>query len=78
MESDDEEETKEMIGERTETILEFNNYMDEHKFLQPKNNFIPKCMVPLKHSFDRNGLPFNPVFLPKDEDIEDFNIGKEK
>jgi hypothetical protein len=32
-------------------------------------------MVPLEQLFDINDIPVKPVFLPKDESVEDCNIG---
>jgi hypothetical protein len=49
--------------------------MADHKFLQLKNNFIPKGLVPLEQLFDKNDVHVKPVVLPKDENIEDCNIG---
>jgi hypothetical protein len=45
MDSEDEEEIEQEIGDEAEEILEFNNYMDEHKVLHLKNNSIPKGLV---------------------------------
>jgi hypothetical protein len=53
----------------------FRNYMADHKFLQLKNNFIPKELVPLEQLFDINDIPVKPVVLPKYETVEDCNIG---
>jgi hypothetical protein len=57
---------------------EFSEYMVGHKFLQLKNNFIPKGLVPLEQLFDRNDVPINPTILPKDDNSEECNIGTEK
>jgi hypothetical protein len=40
-----------------------------------KNNFIPKGLVPLEQLFDKNDVPIKPIVLPKDESIEDCNLG---
>ena len=40
-----------------------------------KNNFIPKFLVPLEQLFDKNDVPTKPIVLPKDENIEDCNLG---
>jgi hypothetical protein len=60
------------------TIPEFRNYMDEHKVLQLKNNFIPKGLVPLEQLFDINDVLVKPIVLPKDDNIQEYNIGTEK
>jgi hypothetical protein len=70
-------ETKDMVEGEAEENPEFINYMADHKVLQLKNNFIPRGLVPLEQLFDRNDIPIKPVVLPKDENIEDCNIGKE-
>jgi ribonuclease HI len=48
MDSNDEGDTKQEIGEEDEKIPNFSNYMVEHKVLHLKNNFIPKGLVPLE------------------------------
>jgi hypothetical protein len=78
IDSDDEEDTKQDIGEEAEEIPKFSNYMAEYKVLQIKDNFIPKGMVPLEQLFHRNDVPVKPVVLPKDDSIEEYNIGTEK
>jgi ribonuclease HI len=78
IDSDDEEESKQMIEGEIEVTPEFSDYMVEHKVLQLKNNFIPKGMVPLEQLFDRNDVPVKPTILPKDDNTEDCNIGTEK
>jgi hypothetical protein len=70
-----EEETKQMVGEETKSIPEFNDNMAEHKFPQLMNDLIPKRMVPLEQLFDRNDVPVKPTILPKDDNTEDCNIG---
>jgi len=48
------------------------------KFLQLKNNFIPKGLVPLEKLFDRDDVCVNPIVLHKDENSKEFNIGTER
>jgi hypothetical protein len=57
---------------------EFSEYMVGHKFLQLKNNFIPKGLVPLEKLFDRNYVIIKPIVLPKDDNSEECNIRTEK
>jgi hypothetical protein len=57
---------------------EFSEYMVGHKFLQLKNNFIPKGLVPLEQLFDRNDVPIKPTVCPKDDNVEECNIGTEQ
>jgi hypothetical protein len=52
--------------------------MAEHKILQLKNNFIPKGLVPFEQLFDRNDVPVKPTVHPKDDIIEEYNVGTEK
>jgi hypothetical protein len=49
----------------------FREYMNGHKFLQLKNNFIPKGLVPLEQHFYRNYVLVKPIVLPKDEKYEE-------
>jgi hypothetical protein len=56
---------------------DFSEYMVRNKFLQLKNIFIPKGLVPLEHLLDRNDVPVKPTILPKDDNSEEFNIGTE-
>ena len=53
----------------------FTNKVFNHKTLHPKNNFIPKGLVTLERIFSKNEIHVNPVFQPKEEDVEDINIG---
>jgi hypothetical protein len=75
---DDEEETKKEIGEEADDIPKFMNYMIEHKDLQLKNNFIRKVLVPLEQLFGRNDVLVKPSILPKDDSIQEYDIGTEK
>jgi hypothetical protein len=75
IDSEDEKENEQEIGEEAEKTLEFSNYMVEHKVLHLKNNFIPKGLVPLEQLFDRNDVPIKLTILPKDDSIEEYNIG---
>jgi hypothetical protein len=52
--------------------------MENHKILQLKNNFIPKGLVPLEKLFDRNDVPIKPIVHPKDENVDDCNIGTDE
>ena len=45
--------------------------------MQLKNNFIPKLLVPLEKLLDKNDVPHNPMIHPKEEYVEDVNIGIE-
>jgi hypothetical protein len=75
---DDEKDTKHDIGQEDQKIPTFINYMVEHKVLDLKNKFIHKGLVPLQQLFDRNGVHVKPIVLPKDNNIEEYNIGTEK
>jgi hypothetical protein len=77
MDLDEYLEMEDVIEGEVEAIPKFSNYMADHKVLHLKNNFIPKGLVPLEQLFDRNDIPVKPVVLPKDESIEDCNIGIE-
>jgi hypothetical protein len=52
--------------------------MDEHKFLQLKNNFIPKGLMALEQLFDINDVHVKLIVPPKDNSIEEYNIRSEK
>jgi hypothetical protein len=76
--SDDEEEYDPMTEGEIHNTSRFSEYMAEHKFLQLKNNFIPKGLMPMEHHFDRNDVPVKTTVLPKDDNIEECNIGVEE
>jgi len=68
----DVEENREPVTEiEMKMTSKFSEYMVGHKVLQLKNNFILKGLVPLKHLFDRNDVPINPIVLPKYENDEE-------
>jgi hypothetical protein len=48
IDSNDEKDTKQEIGEEDEEIHKFYNYMAECKVFHLKNNFSPKGPVPLE------------------------------
>jgi hypothetical protein len=52
-----------------------NNHISSHKVLQLKNNFIPKVLAPLEQYFFKNDVPTKPIVLPKDDSIQDCNVG---
>jgi hypothetical protein len=54
---------------------EFNEYMVGHKFPQLKNNCIPKGLVPIDKLFYNNYVPIKPTIMPKDDNVEECNIG---
>jgi hypothetical protein len=78
VDSDDEENGETMTKIEMKMTFEFSEYMVGHKFIQVKNKFIPKGLVPLEHIFDRNDVPINPTVFPKYENVEECNIGTDR
>ena len=55
--------------------MKFKNKIENHKIVQLENNFIHKGLVPLERLFDKNDAPHKHVIQPKEEDVEEVNIG---
>jgi hypothetical protein len=71
---DDEENREPMTEIEMKMTYDFSEYMVGNKFLQIKNNFISKGLVPLEKLFNRNDVPINPTVLPKDGNAKECNI----
>jgi hypothetical protein len=68
---DDEEKGKIVVEVEMQMTCEFNEYMDGHKFLQLKNNFIHKGLVPMEYIFYINYVPIKPTAIPKYDNVEE-------
>ena len=46
--------------------------------IQLKNNTLPKWLVPLEDIFDNNDVVKSPMVAPRDDEVQECNIGTEK
>ena len=83
-----------MSGEFENIKIDQENMYDKGKSAEPKptyltqlagkdiiqlnSNTIPRCMVILEESFDSNDVARSPKVAPRDDEVEECNIGTER
>ena len=76
-EQDEDESSNFHEEEEQNPDMKLKNKTTNHKIVQLKNNFIPKCLVPLERLFIKNDVPHKPIIHAKQEDVEKVNIATE-
>ena len=63
--------------EETAENKKLKNTLGGKYAIQLKNNFIPRCLIPLENIFDKNNASKDPKLNPANDVIEEKNIGAE-
>jgi hypothetical protein len=63
------------IMQEWEDSKEFHDKISNHRMIIPKNNQIPKGLIPLERLFNQDDIPSKTTPQPQPEEVEDCNIG---
>jgi hypothetical protein len=76
----DQEDDKdnEQINHNCHPDPKLQDMIANHKIMVLRNNQIPKGLVPLEKSFDKDDVVVKPNVHPQSEEVEDCNIGTDQ